>query len=227
MHILIIEDDQSVAETLDKGLSEQGFTVDYVNDGIQGLSAAKHGNYDALIVDRMLPGLDGVALIRQLRAADIETPALMLTALSEVDDRVEGLEAGCDDYLGKPFAFAELLARLNVLIKRKSPLNQQTELDIDDLHIQKISRKVTREGMTIHLQPREFELLLFFAEHPGQAITREMLLREVWGLEFDPQTNVVDVHVSRLRQKLDKNFRDPLIRTIRGVGYVFGDMTDQ
>lgn len=223
MQILIIEDDLSVADTLDKGLSEQGFNVDYANDGIKGLSAAKNGQYDALIVDRMLPGLDGVALIRQLRAAGVDTPALMLTAISEVDDRVEGLEAGCDDYLGKPFAFAELLARLNVLIKRKSPPAQQTEIDINGLYLHKISRKVTREGKPIHLQPREFELLLFFAERAGQAITREMLLREVWGLEFDPQTNVVDVHVSRLRQKLDKDFRDPLIRTIRGVGYMFGE----
>lgn len=223
MHILLIEDDQAVAETLDKGLTEQGFTVDYVGDGIQGFSAAKNGKYDAMIIDRMLPGLDGINLIRQLRAANIETPALMLTAVSEVDDRVEGLEAGCDDYLGKPFAFAELLARLNVLIKRKSPPATQTEIDISGLYLHKITRKVTREGKAIHLQPREFELLLFFAERPGEAITREMLLRDIWGLEFDPQTNVVDVHVSRLRQKLDKDFRDPLIRTIRGVGYVFGE----
>lgn len=223
MHILLIEDDRSVAETLEKGLTEKDFTVTVAADGIDGLTTAKHGNFDALIVDRMLPGLDGVALIRQLRDAGVETPALMLTAVSEVDDRVEGLEAGCDDYLGKPFAFAELLARLNVLIKRKSSLTQETEIKIDGLYIDKITRKVTREEQTIHLQPREFDLLVFFAENANEPVTREMLLREVWGLEFDPQTNVVDVHVSRLRQKLDRGFRDPLIRTIRGVGYVFGE----
>ncbi len=223
MRILLIEDDSEMIKIIDKGLAEQGFHVDAVNNGIDGLTTAKHGQYDALIIDRMLPGLDGLALIRQLRQTGVETPALMLTALSEVDDRVEGLEAGCDDYLGKPFAFAELLARLRVLIKRKSPPEQQTELHINGLYMHKITRQVSRDGKAIHLQPREFQLLLFFAENPNQIVTRKMLLRQVWGMDFDPQTNVVEVHLSRLRQKLDKGFRDPLIRTVRGVGYVFGD----
>lgn len=222
MKILVIEDDKDVAQSLRKGLSEHDFDVDIVNDGLEGLTAARQGVYQALIVDRMLPGLDGLSLIKQLRENNDLTPALLLTALSNVDDRVEGLDAGADDYLGKPFAFAELLARLRVLVKRQLPFEKQTKVQIGDLMMDKLSRDVYREGKKLYLQPREFELLLYFCNHVGQPVTREMLLKEVWGLEFDPQTNIVDVHISRLRQKVDKDFRDPLIRTVRGVGYVFG-----
>lgn len=222
MKVLIIEDDKAVAENLSKGLIEKGFEADVANDGIVGLTAAKQGQYDALIVDRMLPGLDGLSVIRQLREANNQTPALILTALSEVDNKVEGFEAGADDYLAKPFAFAELTARLRALSKRSTLTPENTKLTIGDLTMDKISREVKRQGQLLRLKPREFELLLYFCDNLNQPVTREMLLKNVWGMEFDPQTNIVDVHVSRLRQKVDKDFRDPLIRTVRGVGYVFG-----
>lgn len=226
MKILIIEDDKEVAGNLAKALTDNGFLVDSVNDGISGLSTARQGDYHALVVDRMLPGLDGLSLIRQLRESGKQTPALMLTALGEVDSRIEGLEAGADDYLGKPFAFAELLARLRILVKR-STVNHSMKIQIGDLVMDKISRKVSRAGEKIHLKPREFELLLYFCNRVGEQVTREMLLKEVWGFDFDPQTNIVDVHISRLRQKIDKGFRNPLIRTVRGVGYVFSPENPQ
>ncbi|PID62714.1 MAG: DNA-binding response regulator [Gammaproteobacteria bacterium] len=222
MKILIIEDDHEVAENLDKGLTEQGFIVDCVHDGISGLQQARQGNYHVLVVDRMLPGLDGLSLLRQLREQHNHTPALMLTALSEVDDKIEGFEAGADDYLSKPFAFAELVARLRALAKRNASNEALTQVHVCDLVLNKVSRDVSRGGQEISLKPREFELLLYFCEHVGEPVTRDMLLKDVWGLAFDPQTNIVDVHISRLRQKIDKDFRDPLIRTVRGVGYIFG-----
>ncbi len=222
MNILIIEDDKEVSETLRQGLNELGFSTDIANDGLSGLDLAQRGNYDVLIIDRMLPGLDGLAIIKQLRKKSIQTPILMLTALAEVDDRVEGLEAGADDYLGKPFAFAELVARLRALFKRSVNNPTRHQLTVGDLLLDKVKRKVTRGDKALHLKPREFELLLYFCEHKDEVVTREMLLKEVWGLEFDPQTNIVDVHISRLRRQLDKDFRDPLLRTVRGQGYVFG-----
>ncbi len=221
MKILIIEDDKDLANSLNKGLSEQGFEITVRHDGISGLMTARQGAYHVLVVDRMLPGLDGLSLIRQLRDHGIETPVLVLTALGEIDDKIEGFEAGADDYLSKPFAFAELLARLRVLGKRSTTGVNATQITVGDLHIDKISRQVTREGKAIALKPREFQLLAYLIDNIDKPVTREMLLKAVWGLEFDPQTNLVDVHISRLRRKIDKDFRDPLIRTVRGVGYVF------
>ncbi len=222
MRILIIEDDRDAADSLVNGLEAKGFVVDIAYDGVRGFAAAQTGGYDALIVDRMLPGLDGLSLVRQLRDKDNQTPAIMLTALDSVDDKVEGFEAGADDYLAKPFAFAELLARLRALAKRSSSTGGATKITIGDLCLDKISREVRRQDKKIHLKPREFELLLYFSQHIDEPVSRTMLLKDVWGLDFDPQTNIVDVHVSRLRKKIDKDFREPLISTIRGVGYVFG-----
>ncbi|MPV85293.1 response regulator transcription factor [Ostreibacterium oceani] len=222
MKILIIEDDKPVAENLVKGFSEKGFEADVAHDGISGLAQALSHDYHVIIVDRMLPGLDGLTVIRQLRAQQNETPAIMLTALGEVDDKVEGLEAGSDDYLAKPFVFAELLARVKALAKRNLAAQaQETTLIVGPVVIDKITREVTYQGKSIALQPREFDLLVYMASNAGEVITREMLLKNVWGYEFNPQTNIVDVHISRLRNKLDKSTKKPLIKTLRGVGYVF------
>jgi len=227
MKILIVEDDRKAAESLAKGLNENGFQTDIENDGLSGLKKAETGDYDALIVDRMLPGLDGLSLTKEMRSQGRQTPVLILTALTEVDDTVEGLEAGGDDYMSKPYAFAELLARIRVLIRRQqAPAANEVLLKTGDIEIDRIARTVYRAQQAILLQPKEFDLLLFLAENEDQIVTRKMLLKNVWGLDFDPNTNVVNVHVSRLRQKIDKGFRNPLITTRRGMGYVFSTKTD-
>ncbi|MCF1182875.1 response regulator transcription factor [Marichromatium gracile] len=220
MRILLIEDDAQMADYLRKALGEIGAVVDHADDGREGLLQAAGGGYDALIVDRMLPGLDGLAIVRTLRAADDHTPALILSALGEVDDRVEGLRAGGDDYLTKPFAFSELHARLEALLRRGGGEAPETRLRVGDLEMDLLAREVTRGGRAIVLQPREFRLLEYLLRHAGQVVTRTMLLEHVWDYHFDPQTNVIDVHVSRLRAKIDKDFPTPLLHTVRGAGYM-------
>jgi two-component system OmpR family response regulator len=220
MKLLVIEDDREAAAYIAKGLSESGYVVDLAPDGRSGLFMASSGNYDALIIDRMLPGMDGLALVTALRTAEIRTPVLILSALGAVDDRVKGLRAGGDDYLAKPFAFAELLARIEALLRRgSSAQTQPTRLKVGDLEMDLLTRNVTRGGQEIGLLPREFHLLEFLMRHAGQVVTRTMLLENVWDYHFDPQTNVIDVHVSRLRQKIDKGFAKPMLHTIRGAGY--------
>ncbi len=219
MHVLLVEDDGETARYLEKGLSESGHVVELARDGADGLALALDNRFDALVVDRMLPGLDGLSLIETLRRKGRRTPVLILSALAQVDDRVEGLRAGGDDYLTKPFAFSELLARLEALIRRADGAGGETRLRLADLEINLLTREVTRAGREIALQPREFALLAYLVRHAGQVVTRTMLLERVWGYHFDPQTNVIDVHVSRLRGKIDKGFRAPLIQTVRGVGY--------
>ncbi|MBM3599178.1 MAG: response regulator transcription factor [Alphaproteobacteria bacterium] len=220
MRILVIEDDDTTATYIQKGLSEHGHVVERSRDGRDGLFQATSGKYDALIVDRMLPGLDGLAVIQALRAARVDTPVLILSALAHLDDRVKGLKAGGDDYLTKPFAFAELSARLEAIMRRRAPAAVETTLTVGDLEMDLLARKVSRAGRSIELQPREFRLLEYLMRHHGQVVTRTMLLESVWDYHFDPQTNVIDVHVSRLRQKIDKGFDRPLLHTARGAGYV-------
>jgi two-component system OmpR family response regulator len=219
MRILVIEDDQEAARYIRKGLSESGHVVDLCVDGTDGLHMGLTGDYDALVVDRMLPGRDGLSIIAALRAADVKTPALVLSALGEVEDRVEGLSVGGDDYLVKPYAFSELLARLNALVRRAQPDEVNTRLKVVDLELDLLTRRVTRAGNPIHLQPREFRLLEYLMRHAGQVVTRTMLLENVWDYHFDPQTNVIDVQVSRLRSKIDKDFELALLETVRGAGY--------
>jgi two-component system OmpR family response regulator len=219
MKILLIEDDREAAEYLTKALTESGYVVDHSAEGRDGLFMATSGAYDALIVDRMLPGMDGLSIIAALRAADIRTPTLILSALGAVDDRVKGLRAGGDDYLVKPYAFSELQARLEALLRRGTSAPTTTKLRVADLEMDLLSRTVRREGQTIDLLPREFRLLEYLMRHAGQVVTRTMLLESVWDYHFDPQTNVIDVHISRLRQKIDKEFAKPLLHTIRGAGY--------
>lgn len=223
MNILIVEDDRQTASFIQKGLMESGYVVDHAADGEDGLHFALNGAYDALIVDRMLPKRDGLSIIKQLRLQGMQTPVLILSALGEVDSRVEGLRAGCDDYLVKPYAFSELLARLQALLRRTQPVQEQTILKVRDLEMDLLKRRVTRNGMVINLQPREFNLLEYLMRHAGQVVTRTMLLEKVWDYHFDPQTNVIDVHVSRLRSKIDKDFDTPLLHTIRGAGYLLHD----
>jgi two-component system, OmpR family, response regulator len=220
MKLLVIEDDREAAAYLMKGLSESGYVVDHAPDGRDGLFLGTANQYDALIVDRMLPGLDGLKLIGALRAAEVRTPVLILSALGAVDDRVKGLRAGGDDYLVKPFAFSELLARLEALLRRGGPSIATTKLQVDELEMDLLARTVRRAGQSIELLPREFRLLEYLIRHAGQVVTRTMLLEHVWDYHFDPQTNVIDVHVSRLRQKIDKGFAHPLLRTVRGAGYM-------
>jgi two-component system, OmpR family, response regulator len=219
MKLLIIEDDRDTAAYLVKGLRESGHAVDHAGDGESGLELAMTNQYDALIIDRMLPGRDGLSIISTLRADGNATPVLILSALGEVDDRVQGLIAGGDDYLIKPYAFSELLARLQALVRRVQPEQQRTLLRVADLELDCLKRKVTRAGHKIALQPREFRLLEYLMRHEGQVVTRTMLLENVWDYHFDPQTNVIDVHISRLRAKLDKDFDRPLLHTVRGAGY--------
>jgi len=220
MRILIIEDDQETAEYVRHGLRECGHTVDHAADGRQGLLLATTEKFDALVIDRMLPGVDGLTIIKTLRGSHIATPALILSALGEVDDRVQGLRAGGDDYLVKPFAFSELLARLEALARRSDSETPVTRLAVADLEMDLLSREVKRAGRRIDLQPREFRLLEYLMRHSGQVVTRTMLLEKVWDYHFDPQTNVIDVHISRLRGKIDKDFDLPLLHTVRGAGYV-------
>ncbi len=219
MRVLVIEDDQTTAAFIQKGLAEAGHGVDHAADGRQGLFLATDQSYDVLIVDRMLPELDGLAIVQGLRAAGVGTPVLFLSALGNVDERVKGLRAGGDDYLVKPFAFAELLARAEGLARRKGEPAVQTRLQVADLEMDLLQRQVRRAGRVVELQPREFRLLEFLMRHAGQVVTRTMLLEGVWDYHFDPQTNVIDVHVSRLRTKIDKDFDTPLLQTVRGAGY--------
>ncbi|HXQ51845.1 MAG TPA: response regulator transcription factor [Stellaceae bacterium] len=219
MKVLVIEDDRETAAYIAKGLGESGYVVDQAKDGREGLFMGTDANYDVLIVDRMLPAMDGLALISALRAAEVRTPVLILSALGAVDDRVKGLRAGGDDYLVKPFAFAELLARVEALLRRGGSNQPMTRLAVGDLEIDLLTRKARRAGQEIELLPREFRLLEFLMRRAGQVVTRTMLLENVWDYHFDPQTNVIDVHVSRLRQKIDKGFDKPLLHTVRGAGY--------
>jgi two-component system, OmpR family, response regulator len=220
MHILVIEDDAGTADYLVKGLTESGYVVDRAADGREGLYMALGQDYDAMIVDRMLPGLDGLSIVQAVRAQGARTPVLILSALGEVDDRVKGLRAGGDDYLTKPYAFSELLARLEAVLRRGSAEAADRHLKVADLEMDLLSRAVRRAGKPIELQPREFKLLEYLMRHAGQVVTRTMLLEAVWDYHFDPQTNVIDVHVSRLRQKIDKGFDRPLLHTVRGAGYM-------
>ncbi|MFQ3201663.1 MAG: two-component system OmpR family response regulator [Zhongshania sp.] len=223
MRVLLIEDDASVAEYIVKGLRESGYQVEHAADGKTGLIKATTEDYDALIVDRMLPHVDGLTIIQTLRASNDSTPALILSALGEVEDRVKGLKAGGDDYLVKPFAFAELLARIEVMLRRQEAGSAVTRLKVADLEMDLLAHKVSRAGQPFNLQPREYKLLEYLMRHAGQVVTRTMLLENVWDYHFDPQTNVIDVHVSRLRQKIDKGFDKPLLNTVRGAGYMLDD----
>ena len=220
MRILVIEDDAATADYIAKGLGEEGYVVDLARNGKDGLYLALNEPFDVIVSDRMLPGPDGLAILRALRASGIATPVLMLTALSEVDRRVEGLEAGADDYLAKPFAFAELRARVRALARRPAPQAEVTELAVGDLRMDLLRRAVTRAGRAVELLPTEFRLLEFMMRHPGQVLTRTLLLEKVWDFSFDPTTNVVDVHVSRLRRKLESGGEAAMIRTVRGAGYI-------
>ena len=219
MKILVVEDDRETAAYLAKGLSESGYTVDRCGDGRDGLYLASSGGYNAIILDRMLPGMDGLQLLGALRAAEIRTPALILSALGSVDDRVKGLRAGGDDYLVKPFAFSELLARIEALLRRGTTTPTTTRLRVADLELDLLTRSVKRDGKSVDLLPREFRLLEYLMRNAGHVVTRTMLLEHVWDYHFDPQTNVIDVHVSRLRQKIDRSFERPLLHTVRGAGY--------
>lgn len=224
MRILVIEDDAEVNKFIAKSLRESNHTVDTAHDGKEGLLLATSEKYDVLIIDRMLPELDGLKLIKMLRAAENHTPVLILSALGEVDDRVEGLKSGGDDYLIKPFAFVELLARIEVLARRSQPANHsEIVLNAGDLVMDVLARKVSRSGKNIPLQAREFKLLEFLLRHKNQIVTRTMLLEHVWEYHFDPQTNVIDVHISRLRQKIDADPSHSLITTIRGSGYTIDE----
>ncbi len=220
MRILVIEDDATVAGFLKKRLSEDGHLVDHAADGHDGLLRASGDNYEAMIVDRMLPGVDGLTVIQTVRSSGNQTPVLILSALGEVDDKVRGLKAGGDDYLVKPFAYSELMARVESLVRRFSSQEERTSLEVAGLRMDLLSREVSRDDQKIDLKPREFLLLEYLMRHAGQILTRTMLLEAVWDYQFDPQTNVIDVHISRLRQKVDRDFNQPLIHTVRGAGYV-------
>ncbi len=224
MRILIIEDDRDAAAYLTKAFREVGHVVDCAGDGLNGYDLAHDGAYDVAIVDRMLPKMDGLSLIGALRAQKVETPVLILSALGQVDDRVKGLRAGGDDYLAKPYAFSELLARVEVLARRRPKGGgEETLLRLGDLELDRLAHKVSRAGGEIVLQPREFRLLEYLMQHVGKVVTRTMLLEQVWDYHFDPQTNVIDVHMSRLRGKIDKDFATPLLHTVRGAGYMIRD----
>jgi two-component system OmpR family response regulator len=220
MKILVIEDDRDAASWLVKGLTESGHVADHAADGEEGLALALEGQHDVLIVDRMLPKLDGLAIIKKVREAGVNTPVLILSALGDVDERVRGLRAGGDDYLGKPYAFSELLARVEGLGRRGTSEPLETKLKAVDLELDLLSRTCARAGKDIPLQPREFKLLEYLMRNAGHVVTRTMLLENVWDYHFDPQTNVIDVHVSRLRSKIDKGFGEPILQTIRGAGYM-------
>jgi two-component system, OmpR family, response regulator len=220
MRLLLIEDDLQAAEYLVKGLRESGYSVEHSPDGRDGLERAGRGPYDVIIADRQLPYLDGLSVITALRERSDRTPVLILSALGTVDDRVHGLKAGGDDYLTKPFAFAELLARIEALNRRGAAASETTRLKIADLELDLLARRVTRAGRNIELTTKEFQLLEYLVRHAGQTVTRTMLLEGVWNLHFDPQTNITDVHMSRLRNAIDRGFPKPLIHTVRGAGYV-------
>lgn len=220
MRILVVEDDREAASWLVKGLGESGHVADLAVDGEQGLALALEGVHDVAVIDRMLPKLDGLSIIRKMREEGVKTPVLILSALTDVDERVKGLRAGGDDYLGKPYAFSELLARIEGLKRRAGEEPQQTRLKAGGIEIDLLTRSVTRDGKPILLQPREFKLLEYLVRNAGHIVTRTMLLENVWDYHFDPQTNVIDVHVSRLRSKIDKGFDEPVLQTVRGAGYM-------
>ena len=220
MRILLIEDDKEAAAYLAKALREAGHVPDHAPDGDSGATMAADGGYDVLVVDRMLPKRDGLSIIEELRGKGDHTPALILSALGQVDDRVAGLRAGGDDYLAKPYAFAELLARVEALARRRKPDAAETVFRVGDLELDRLGHTVARGGQPIPLQPREFRLLEYLMKHAGQVVTRTMLLENVWDYHFDPQTNVIDVHISRLRAKIDRGFREPRLHTVRGAGYM-------
>ena len=219
MRVLVIEDDSEAARYMVKGLAESGHLADHAADGVEGLAMAESGQYDVLVVDRMLPRLDGLSLVARLRTDGGDTPVLFLSALGQVDDRVKGLKAGGDDYLVKPYAFSELLARIEALARRRNPAQAETSFRVGDLELDLLTRQVVRAGRRIELQPREFQLLEYLIKHAGQVVTRTMLLENVWDYHFDPQTSVIDVHISRLGAKIDKGFDKPLLHTVRGAGY--------
>jgi two-component system, OmpR family, response regulator len=220
MRVLIVEDEPTIADFVEKGLSEAGFAVDTAADGERGLELARQGAYDVAIIDVMLPKLDGLSLIDRMRARGVRTPVLILSARRTVDDRVRGLQAGGDDYLTKPFAFAELIARVQALIRRSTGATEPTRLTAGDLSIDLLTRRTERAGTTLDLRPREFALLEYLMRNQGRVISKTMILSHVWGYNFNPGTNVVDVLVSRLREKIDKGFETKLLHTVRGVGYV-------
>ncbi len=219
MRILVIEDDVAAASAMCRGLGESGHECAIANDGVAGLEAARAGTFDVMVVDRMMPRMDGVTLVETLRREGDQTPVLFLSALGEIEDRVTGLKAGGDDYLVKPYAFPELIARVEALARRRETGSVQTLLRVGELEMDLIGRSVKRAGKEIDLQPREFQLLEYLMRHAGQSVTRTMLLEEVWEYHFDPQTNVIDVHISRLRSKIDKGFERPMLQTVRGAGY--------
>ena len=223
--ILIIEDDPATSAFLAKGLKEAGYTVESAGEGREGLYLATGGDFDLIVLDRMLPQIDGLAILTSLRAAGILTPVLMLTAMSAVDERVRGLRAGADDYLVKPFSFEELRARAEALLRRPSgtELREETHLSCADLELDLVARTVSRGGRRIELQPREFQMLAFLLSRQGRVVTRTMLLEGVWDYHFDPQTNVIDVHISKLRKKIDAPGEPPLIHTVRGAGYMLSE----
>lgn len=226
MRILVIEDDREAAAYLLRALKEAGHTAEHAGDGEEGAHMAAAGRYDVMIVDRMLPRMDGLTLLKKLRAEGDTTPALILSALGQVDDRVEGLRSGGDDYLPKPYAATELLARIEVLSRRRRSDDNETVLRVADLELDRLAHTVKRAGTGIPLQPREYRLLEYLMRNAGKVVTRTMLLEEVWDYHFDPQTNVIDVHVSRLRSKIDKDFDTPLLHTVRGSGYILRDAQD-
>lgn len=219
MKLLLVEDDQRTAEYVVRGAKEKGFVVDHALTGRDGLFLATGETYDALIVDRMLPGIDGLTLVKSLRAAGVKTPILFLTTMAGIDDRVEGLNAGGDDYLTKPFSMSELIARIQALVRRPPLSSEQTVLRVEGLEMDLLKRSVKRQGVVVELQPREFQLLEYLMRRPDQVVTRTMLLEGVWNYHFDPKTNVVETHISRLRSKINKDFDVEFIHTIRGSGY--------
>ena len=219
MKVLLVEDDQVTRNYILSGLKEAGHSVDDASDGIDGLTLALRGNYDAAVLDRMLPGMDGLSILKAMRAAKITTPVIFLTAIGGVDDRVEGLDAGADDYLVKPFAFSELAARLGAISRRPTQAVEQTMLTVGDLEMDLVRRRVTRSGQPIELLTKEFQLLEYFMRSQGRVLSRTMLLEQVWDFHFDPQTTIVETHVSRLRAKIDKPFGVPLLHTIKNIGY--------
>lgn len=219
MKILLVEDDKEAAAYLRRALSEAGHTMDHAANGREGLMLAAGEPYDVIVLDRMLPQLDGLAILRTIRSAGVKTPVLLLTALGGIDDRVEGLEAGGDDYLVKPFAFAEFLARVNALARRPPPQEVVSALQVADLRLDLLKRSVTRGGQRIDLQPREFQLLEYLMRNAGRVVTRTMLLESIWEFHFDPKTNIVETHMSRLRGKVDRGHAQELIHTVRGAGY--------
>ncbi|MDY0960730.1 MULTISPECIES: response regulator transcription factor [Massilia] len=224
MKLLLVEDNERVARFVKKGLTEAGHTVDHADNGRDGMYHAVSEPYDAIVMDRMLPGgIDGLGIIEALRQQGNRVPILILSALDGVDDRIRGLRSGGDDYLTKPFAFGELLARLDALLRRSQSQAVETVMSLGDLSVDMLSHRVTRAGKPVALQPREFKLLTYLLRHANQVVTRTMLLENVWDYHFDPQTNVIDVHISKLRQKIDAGFATPLLRTVRNAGYMLTD----